>query len=171
MPLLQPGLLAAVAVIAQPALARGAPIGGGSPPKDSPAMKKLQCDACLHVMHELSKDVKYLVESDKMWKPQDLKERIQVSCLDPSMPTGAFKDACSMTMLDYHESMAREIALRWTEDADEFEEDIVPTEFCQKVGICKEGQKTINQMISESDRREKDLAAEKQEKEKAAERR
>merc|ERR1712217_586053 len=76
--------------------------------------------------------------------------------------------ACGYMMADYHQAIAREITLRWTEDSEEFEEDIVPTEFCAKVGICKEGHKSINEMISQSDRREKDLKWEKEQKEKSA---
>merc|ERR1712113_249819 len=116
---------------------------------------------------ELSKDVKFLVESDKMWNPKDLAERIKVSCQDPGIASGAMKDACSYMMADFHEAIAREVALRWTEESEEFEEDIVPKEFCEKVGICKEGHKTINEMISTSDRKEKDLKQEKEEKETA----
>merc|ERR1719499_1387259 len=126
----------------------------------------LSCDACQTVMQQLSKDVKYLVETEKMWKPKDLTERIKVSCGDPALPSGAMRDACGYMMSDYHQAIAREITLRWTEDSDEFEEDIVPAEFCAKVGICKEGHKSIGEMISQSDRKEKDLKWEKEEKEK-----
>merc|ERR1712113_75158 len=83
---------------------------------------------------------------------------------------GAMKDACGYMMADYHKAIAREISLRWTEDSEEFEEDIVPLEFCSKVGICKEGHKTINEMISQSDKKEKDLKWEKEEKDKVAKR-
>merc|ERR1712183_1253116 len=98
----------------------------GTAPKGSPAMKMLQCDVCRSVMQELSKDVKFLVESEKMWKPKDLKERIQHSCGDPTIPSGAMKDACGYMLADYHGVIAREIEKRWTEDSDEFEDDIVP---------------------------------------------
>mmetsp|Transcript_6468 Transcript_6468/g.13310 ORF Transcript_6468/g.13310 Transcript_6468/m.13310 type:complete len:203 (+) Transcript_6468:53-661(+) len=140
---------------------------GAQAPKDSPAMKMLQCDACRIVMKELSKDVKYLVESDKMWKTQDLEERIKVSCADPGIASGAMKDACGYMVSDYQKAIAKDITLRWTESAEEFEEDIVPVEFCRKVRICKEDHKTINEMITLSDRKEKDLKWEKEDKERS----
>merc|ERR1712217_901604 len=145
-------------------------VAQSGPSKDSPAMKMLQCDSCRAVMHELSKDVKFLVESDKMWKPKDLLDRIRVSCTDPNIAKGAMKDACGVMMTDFHEAMAREITLRWTEDSDEFEEDIVPAEFCEKLGICREGHSTLNEMITRQEKKDKDLKEEKEEKERAMQR-
>merc|ERR1712146_87488 len=95
------------------------------------------------------------VEGEKMWKPKDLNGRIQVSCQDPALPSGAMKEACGHLMADFHGPIAKEIALRWTPDSEEFEEDIVPVEFCGKIGVCKDGHKTISQMIGESDGKEK----------------
>eukprot|EP00747_Dinoflagellata_sp_TGD_P165289 gnl/TRDRNA2_/TRDRNA2_186370_c0_seq1.p1 gnl/TRDRNA2_/TRDRNA2_186370_c0~~gnl/TRDRNA2_/TRDRNA2_186370_c0_seq1.p1 ORF type:complete len:239 (+),score=75.87 gnl/TRDRNA2_/TRDRNA2_186370_c0_seq1:50-718(+) len=140
--------------------------GGAKSPKDSPAMTMLQCDSCRAVLEELAKDVKYLVESEKMWKEKDLEERLKISCQDPSLPTGAMRDACGYMMADYHKQIAKEVALRWNEDSDEFEEDIVPRDFCTKVGVCKQGHKTINQMIGESEKKEKQKK--EQEEDKAA---
>jgi len=118
----------------------------------------------------LSKDVKYLVETEKMWKPKDLQERIKSSCQDPNLPSGAMKDACAYLLEDYHKAIATEVATRWTEDAEEFEDDIVPLEFCEKVGACKSGQKGLNQMMSEGDIKNKLLEEEKKEKEAKANR-
>merc|ERR1712217_309089 len=84
-------------------------VAQSGPSKDSPAMKMLQCDSCRAVMYELSKDVKYLVESDKMWKSKDLGERIQVSCSDPNIAKDSMKDACAYMLADFHEAIAREI--------------------------------------------------------------
>eukprot|EP00811_Abedinium_folium_P005307 NODE_14889_length_1079_cov_5.679622.p1 GENE.NODE_14889_length_1079_cov_5.679622~~NODE_14889_length_1079_cov_5.679622.p1 ORF type:complete len:255 (-),score=52.89 NODE_14889_length_1079_cov_5.679622:211-975(-) len=141
--------------------------------KDSPAMKMLGCDSCRIIAAELSKDVKYLVESDKMWRPKDLNERVEISCLDPSIASGAMRNACSYMLSDYRTVIAREVALRWSEDSDEFEEDIVPAELCEKMGACREGHKMISEMIAASDTKEKalkDARAEKASKEEKAER-
>merc|ERR550537_453921 len=113
-------------------------------------MIMLQCEACGNVMRDLQEDVKYLLEAEKAWKPEDLQARIQASCGSPLVPTGQGKEACGFFLADYHESIATEITRRWTEDDEYFEEGIVPKEFCEHIGICKEGYKNINQMISES---------------------
>merc|ERR1719291_528625 len=63
--------------------------------------------------------------------------------------------------------MEAEIALRWTPSAEEFQEGIIPREFCHKIKVCKEGQQDINEMIARSDRRQKDLDEEKADKERA----
>merc|ERR1719384_672781 len=131
-------------------LAAGEPI-----PEGSPAMKMLGCESCKTVMAQLSLDVGYLVQSEKMWKPKDLRERIQISCSDPTLPDGAMKEACAAMMAKYHEAIARDITLRWMEDSDEFEEDIEPKSFCQKLGVCKGTEKSINEMMEESDRKQK----------------
>eukprot|EP00415_Alexandrium_ostenfeldii_P004557 UN4557 len=130
-------------------------------------MKMLQCEACRAVMTELAKDVKYLVESDKMWRPQVLSERIKISCLDPAIPAGVMKDACGYMMADFHEAIGRDVVLRWREDAEEFEEDIMPKEFCEKVGVCRENQKPMLQSINEGSQRHKDLTEQAAEKEKS----
>merc|ERR1719174_1502407 len=88
--------------------------------------------------------------------------------MDPGLPNGAIRDACSDMLSTYHEAIARDIALRWTESSEEFEEDIVPLEFCKKIGACREGHKSINEMINSADRKEKDLKWEKEQKEKDA---
>mmetsp|Transcript_96359 Transcript_96359/g.272534 ORF Transcript_96359/g.272534 Transcript_96359/m.272534 type:complete len:178 (-) Transcript_96359:149-682(-) len=137
-------------------------------PKDSPAMKMLQCDVCTSVMATLSKDVKYLVESESMWESSDLNSRIMVSCSDPALPSGAMQEACGYFVGDYRKIIARDVALRWDEDSEEFEEDIVPREFCLKIGACKEGHKSISEMISQSDRKDKALKEEKEEKDRNA---
>merc|ERR1719161_887405 len=93
-------------------------------PKNSPAMALLICDACIGIMQELGLDVKYLTESEKAWRPEDLRKRIKV----------AGEQACGYLMSDYHEAIAREIETRWHDDDETFEEDIVPKEFCMKVG-------------------------------------
>eukprot|EP00929_Paragymnodinium_shiwhaense_P120704 TRINITY_DN92729_c0_g1_i1.p1 TRINITY_DN92729_c0_g1~~TRINITY_DN92729_c0_g1_i1.p1 ORF type:complete len:199 (+),score=51.87 TRINITY_DN92729_c0_g1_i1:63-659(+) len=143
-------------------------VGLASASKDSPAMKMLMCDACRQVVQELGKDVKYLVESDKMWKPKDLSERIALSCGDPMLASGAMKEACGFLVSDFQKRMEHEIALRWTEESEKFEEDIVPREVCTDIGACNNGHKTLNEMIGESDRKEKALKWEKEEKEKSA---
>lgn len=137
----------------------------GAVKANSPAMKVLKCEACHSVMKELSLDVKFLVESNKMWKQDVLRERISVSCGDPGIANGALKDACGYMMADYHKGIATEVSSRWDEDSDEFEEDIVPKEFCLKVGICKENHKSLTQMISTSDQKQKDMKEEQEEKE------
>merc|ERR1719231_184639 len=70
---------------------------------------------------------------------------------------GAGKEACGYLMADYHEAIAQEVELRWTEEDEAFEEDIVPKEFCGKIGVCRDGQKTMNEIVSDSDRKEKDI--------------
>merc|ERR1712137_506075 len=132
-------------------------LGAYTAPKDSPSMKMLACDACGTIMVRMRDDMKYLFETNQMWKPKDLAERVQISCGDPLLPSGAMRDACGYMMADYHKAIAREVAKYWDEDAEEFEEDIMPIEFCSKLGICKEDHKGINQMLGESDRKEKDL--------------
>merc|ERR1711957_982090 len=99
-------------------------------------MKMLQCEACQTITSELAKDVKYLVETEKMWKPKTLRDRIAISCGDPNIAQGAVKDACGFLIGSYSEAIARELALRWNEDSDEFEEDIIPKPFCMKIGAC-----------------------------------
>merc|ERR1719356_2365358 len=130
-------------------------------------MRGLFCDACYTIMTSLAKDVKFLVETDKMWKKKDLQGRIMASCMDPTMPTGSMRDACGYVLEDYMPAMEAEIALRWTPSAEEFQEGIIPREFCHKIKVCKEGQQDINEMIARSDRRQKDLDEEKADKEKA----
>merc|ERR1712232_535525 len=85
------------------------PCGLGAANKDAPAMKMLQCDACKSVMNTLSEDVKYLVMSEKMWKPKDLTDRVQISCMDPGIPKGALQEACGFLMSDYHKAIAKEV--------------------------------------------------------------
>mmetsp|Transcript_41639 Transcript_41639/g.75565 ORF Transcript_41639/g.75565 Transcript_41639/m.75565 type:complete len:169 (-) Transcript_41639:212-718(-) len=139
---------------------RAAPLSNGSP-----ALKMLLCDSCQHVMQALSKDVKYLVETGKMWKPTDLKERILASCEDPAIPNGAGKEACAHLVTDHSKVIAEEVSLRWREDSEEFEEDIVPKEFCYKVQLCKDGDKNIGEMINRATEKEKALKEEQAEKE------
>mmetsp|Transcript_123998 Transcript_123998/g.246908 ORF Transcript_123998/g.246908 Transcript_123998/m.246908 type:complete len:167 (-) Transcript_123998:149-649(-) len=136
------------------------------PPKNSPAMKMMYCEACNTVMGGLAKDVKYLLEAQKMWKAKDLKERIMVSCQDPAVMNGFMKDTCASFLTEYRDPIAKETALRWTEDSDEFDEDIVPKEFCMKLGVCKEGHQSLNQMLHNAQVKEDALKKEKEEKEK-----
>mmetsp|Transcript_26438 Transcript_26438/g.66550 ORF Transcript_26438/g.66550 Transcript_26438/m.66550 type:complete len:981 (-) Transcript_26438:61-3003(-) len=163
-----PRAMAVASMVVAAILARAD--GNPAAPKDGPAMKMLVCDACNAVMGWLAKDVKFLVETGKMWKPKDLRDRIGISCGDPMLPTGAMRDACGYLMADYNEGIARDVALRWTEGSEEFEEDIVPREFCEKLGVCKEGHKTLNHQISFAERKEKDLKWEKEQKAKDAKR-
>eukprot|EP00971_Amphidinium_carterae_P083587 1654608-Amphidinium_carterae.2 len=50
------------------------------------------------------------------------------------------------------------------EDSEEFEEDIVPKEFCHKVRLCRDGDKNIGEMIHNANEKEKALKEEKEEK-------
>lgn len=136
--------------------------------KTGPAFKALMCDACYHVMTSLGKDVGFLIETGKMWKSEDLNARIAMSCMDPNLVQGAMQESCSDMIDEYSKVIAKDVALRWDEDAEEFEEDIVPTEFCAKAGICKEGHKSINQMLSDGERKDKLMKEEKAEKERLA---
>merc|ERR1719512_135240 len=131
-------------------------------------MKMLSCEACKIIAKPLGADVAYLVQSRNMWKPKDLRERIQVSCQDPDVLEGAMREACGNMMAKYHEAIARDVAMRWTEDSDEYEEDIEPKSFCHKLGACKGDEQTINEMVSTSDRKEKLIKEEQEEKERAA---
>ncbi|CAK0840288.1 unnamed protein product [Prorocentrum cordatum] len=106
-------------------------------------------------MKTLSKDVKYLVETGKMWKAKDLNERIGISCNDPALPTGAMRDACGYMIQAHGKAIAAEVEEHWTEESDKFEEDLVPDEFCKSVGACKEGQQTLSQIMAESSRKDK----------------
>mmetsp|Transcript_131676 Transcript_131676/g.380871 ORF Transcript_131676/g.380871 Transcript_131676/m.380871 type:complete len:183 (-) Transcript_131676:120-668(-) len=136
--------------------------------KKGPAWQRLMCDACFTVMETMAKDVKFLNEAGKMWKPDDLKARIGMSCMDPSLLQGAMQETCA-DMIDQHsKEIAKEVALRWNENSEEFEEDIVPAEFCAKVGVCQDGHKSINQMMSEGTLKDKLMKEEKEEKERLA---
>ncbi|CAE8696375.1 unnamed protein product, partial [Polarella glacialis] len=138
------------------------------PPKNSPGFRMLACEACTTVIGRLSKDVKHLIETKKMWTQPVLEERLAASCADPLLPKGAGNAACGVLIQDYGVVISKEVAKRWDEDAEEFEEDLVAKDFCsEKVDLCRDGSKTISQMLSESEVREKALKQEKDEKEAA----
>eukprot|EP00440_Ansanella_granifera_P055397 gb/GFBE01060055.1/.p1 GENE.gb/GFBE01060055.1/~~gb/GFBE01060055.1/.p1 ORF type:complete len:167 (+),score=58.36 gb/GFBE01060055.1/:1-501(+) len=137
--------------------------------KGTPAYTMLVCDACKTVIGRLSKDVKYLIMSQKMWTDSVMDERLALSCSDPKLPTGAGADACAVFIADYAKLIKKEVALRWDEDSEEFEEDLVPKAFCtEKAFICKDDTKGINQMMKESEVRQKNLDEEKEDKAKRA---
>mmetsp|Transcript_81299 Transcript_81299/g.169940 ORF Transcript_81299/g.169940 Transcript_81299/m.169940 type:complete len:189 (+) Transcript_81299:832-1398(+) len=137
----------------------------------SPAQKMLHCEACKTISAALSKDVKTLVEAEKMWTQKDLLGRIDISCMDPNLPSGAMQEMCSDFIEKYRQVIAKEVAKRWDENADEFEEGIVPGQFCFALGACQEKHETINEMIQKSNKKEKDLKEEREEKARASKRR
>ncbi|CAE7543324.1 unnamed protein product [Symbiodinium microadriaticum] len=138
-------------------------------PKDSKAYRMLACDACRIVMNRLSRDVKFLTETRKIWPDAVLDQRLSISCEDPSHPSGSGVEACSLFMQDHADLIRKEVKLRWDEASDEFEEDIVATEFCsEKARICDVDAKGISHMIDEASRKEKLLKEEREEKERIA---
>eukprot|EP00428_Durinskia_dybowskii_P037682 CAMPEP_0170261726 /NCGR_PEP_ID=MMETSP0116_2-20130129/30744_1 /TAXON_ID=400756 /ORGANISM="Durinskia baltica, Strain CSIRO CS-38" /LENGTH=163 /DNA_ID=CAMNT_0010512791 /DNA_START=75 /DNA_END=566 /DNA_ORIENTATION=+ len=139
-------------------------LGGASELKGD-ALKNLMCESCHVVMNSFAKDVKYLTETGKMWKQKDLEQRLSISCSDPGLPQGAFAQACAALLEDYGKAIMRDVSARWDEDSEYFEEDIAPKEYCRSIGVCKEGHVSINQMIANSDRKEKDLKEEREAKE------
>ncbi|CAE7456438.1 GRTP1 [Symbiodinium natans] len=116
----------------------------------------LACDACRIVMNRLSRDVKYLTETRKIWPDEVLDQRLSISCEDPSHPSGSGVEACSLFMEESANLIRKEVKLRWDEASEEFEEDIVAAEFCsEKARICDEDAKGISHMIDEASRKEK----------------
>eukprot|EP00439_Symbiodinium_sp_Y106_P036976 s536_g4.t1 len=149
-------------------------------------------------MNRLSRDVKFLTETRKIWPDAVLDQRLSISCEDPSHPSGSGVDslqcsyclhslilarflfwslprlrdceeACSLFMQDHADLIRKEVKLRWDEASDEFEEDIVATEFCsEKARICDVDAKGISHMIDEASRKEKLLKEDREEKERTA---
>mmetsp|Transcript_24206 Transcript_24206/g.45708 ORF Transcript_24206/g.45708 Transcript_24206/m.45708 type:complete len:171 (+) Transcript_24206:37-549(+) len=139
------------------------------PSRGTKAYTILVCDACRIVMNRLSKDVKYLTETQKMWPDAVLDERLSMACEDPGHPSGSGQEACGLFLEDYASLIRKEVKLRWDEDSEEFEEDIVATHFCaEKAKICDIEAKGISHMIEESSRRDKLLKEEREEKERLA---
>mmetsp|Transcript_80905 Transcript_80905/g.142720 ORF Transcript_80905/g.142720 Transcript_80905/m.142720 type:complete len:172 (-) Transcript_80905:146-661(-) len=137
--------------------------------KDSHAFTMLGCDACKIVMGRLAPDLKFLTETAQIWPQSVLEERLALACDDPKHPTGAGVEACNLFISEYHKSIVKEVKKRWDENSEEFEEDIVPAVFCTNiVSICKEGKQSLNEMMAFSERKEKLLKEEKEEKERAA---
>eukprot|EP00930_Biecheleria_cincta_P095721 TRINITY_DN87658_c0_g1_i1.p1 TRINITY_DN87658_c0_g1~~TRINITY_DN87658_c0_g1_i1.p1 ORF type:complete len:172 (-),score=40.18 TRINITY_DN87658_c0_g1_i1:14-529(-) len=133
----------------------------------TPAYTLLVCDACKIVMGRLVKDVKYLVETRKMWTSDQLNSRLALACEDPQHPTGTGVDACNAFIHHNANLVKAEVSSRWDEDSEEFEEDIVPKEFCRdKAFICKDGKMGLNEMMNFEQKKEADLKAEREEKEK-----
>ncbi|CAE7746286.1 unnamed protein product [Symbiodinium pilosum] len=129
----------------------------------------LACDACRIVINRLSKDVKYLTETRKIWPDAVLDQRLSISCEDPSHPSGSGAEACGLFMEDFAQLIRTEVKLRWDETSEEFEEDIVASEFCtEKAKICDADSKGISHMIDEASRKEKLLKEEREEKERLA---
>eukprot|EP00913_Durusdinium_trenchii_P012414 g11654.t1 len=48
--------------------------------KDMKAYKMLACDACRIIMEKLSKDVRYLSETEQVWPDAVLDERLALAC-------------------------------------------------------------------------------------------
>mmetsp|Transcript_52507 Transcript_52507/g.139814 ORF Transcript_52507/g.139814 Transcript_52507/m.139814 type:complete len:187 (-) Transcript_52507:6-566(-) len=142
----------------------GLEVHGFTPSKDSPAIRGLMCDVCKTTSISLSKDVKFLLETERVWRPKDLQERIMVSCQDPQVGSGALMDACGYFLLDYHKVLEREVMSRLDEESEDFEVDIVPSKICTAMGVCHDSHVTIDQMMSNSDRKKKDLDEEREEK-------
>eukprot|EP00931_Biecheleriopsis_adriatica_P067025 TRINITY_DN41232_c0_g1_i1.p1 TRINITY_DN41232_c0_g1~~TRINITY_DN41232_c0_g1_i1.p1 ORF type:complete len:175 (+),score=46.36 TRINITY_DN41232_c0_g1_i1:31-525(+) len=159
-----------VAIVALATAISAAEAGGLQ--KSTPAYAMLVCDACKTVIGRLAKDVKFLTETRKMWPDSVMNERLLLACEDPTHPTGAGVEACNLFIEDHAKLVKQEVAKRWDEDSEEFEEDLVPAEFCrEKAHICKEGMKGISQMMTESDIKQKALDEEKKEKEERAKKR
>ncbi|CAJ1367278.1 unnamed protein product [Effrenium voratum] len=153
-----------LAVLAALAPALAAPLQKGTK-----AYEMIMCDACRIVMERLSKDVKYLTETRKVWPDSVLDERLAIACSDPSHPSGTGVEGCTMFVQDHSRLIKQEVNSRWDEDSEEFEEDIVAAEFCaDKARICDVTAKGIGHMIDEASRKEKHLKEEREEKERLA---
>ena len=85
---------------------------GNANDKNAPAMKMLACDGCQVVMGPLSADLDYLIQGEKYWDDDTLKQRIGISCQHPTIPSGAIADACSYFLQDYHAEVHKEIKKR-----------------------------------------------------------
>ena len=79
-------------------------------------MRVLMCNACRTVVHRISNDVKFLVETEQMWEQPDLNARLHISCDDPHIPggDGSMREACELMMSTYQKQMAKQRIPIWT---------------------------------------------------------
>jgi len=112
----------------------------------------LQCDVCLQVMESLSKDVKYLVEAEKTWSPEVLRQRVKISCEDPEHLPGEMLHATCEEFIEKHGThISKEVKSHWSPQSEDYEEAIDARKFCNARGVCTEGQDTVKESIKKSE--------------------
>eukprot|EP00919_Chromeraceae_sp_WS-2016_P053878 GHVR01127953.1.p1 GENE.GHVR01127953.1~~GHVR01127953.1.p1 ORF type:complete len:149 (-),score=47.49 GHVR01127953.1:381-827(-) len=108
---------------------------------------------------KLDADLVYLITSESFWDIKTTRSRVMISCDDPGVPGDQAKGICEDFIKLHVDFFVDEIQKRLTPEADEFEEGLVPTDICIQAGACEESGHTLNQMISQQDKKDKAIEA------------
>ena len=76
--------------------------------------------------------------------------------MDPeSFPPGneLYQKGCAFFMAKFYKRILKALRKRLDPEADEFEEDIVPSLFCQEVRACKDGMRSMDQSFADAQAR------------------
>lgn len=134
--------------------------GSGDDPVGLGAMKQvLTCTACERVITRLAGELSRLLYKNAKWNKDlraTIRHKLRGSCMHPEdFPKGneLYQKGCAYFMADYHKAVLKALKKRLDPKAEEYEEDIVSSEFCAEISACPDGMQSMDSSFAEAQRK------------------